>query len=315
MNLSLLLQDIHPNPGYWAMIEIGAPGGVQLSHIRASYLHVALAGTLLIRIVDGETRTLQPGQFAWFPEGLAHSVVDAEQSQPTPIAYFSRAHKRRDVPAVVRVGGQGVAARMLTGAFRVNVPPGNPFMKLAAPYHVDAAPMIQYPGFEQELSRAGANAFIDRLADTLLLSSLRKLIVGAKPDRDAGLFTARVSQMQVALGLMQARLDERWTVARLGQEVGMSRTIFATEFVKSIGQSPMRYLANARMAKAAQLLTCSDARLIEVAASVGYESETTFSRVFRSHHGVPPAAYRRKHRIGNQPPRRDAEWSPYFNAV
>ena len=108
MNLSLLLQDIHPNPGYWAMIEIGAPGGVQLSHIRASYLHVAVAGTLLIKIAGGETRTLEPGQFAWFPEGLAHSVVDAEQSQPTPIAYFSRAHKRRDVPAVIRVGGQGV---------------------------------------------------------------------------------------------------------------------------------------------------------------------------------------------------------------
>jgi AraC-like DNA-binding protein len=103
-----------------------------------------------------------------------------------------------------------------------------------------------------------------------------------------------------ALNLMCSELDKRWTVESLARKVGLSRAAFAKRFVLSTGTSPLRYLAELRLERAAELLRSSHASLGELATLVGYASEFALSRAFKRRYGVAPGAFRR--RAGAQPP-------------
>lgn len=118
-------------------------------------------------------------------------------------------------------------------------------------------------------------------AGTLLLGA-----VSAQPEPDL-----RVAQ---ALGLMCSQLEKRWTVESLARKVGLSRAAFAKRFVRSTGLSPLRYLCQLRLERAAELLRSSDASLGELSDVVGYASEFAFSRAFKRRYGVAPGVFRRR---------------------
>jgi AraC-like DNA-binding protein len=98
-----------------------------------------------------------------------------------------------------------------------------------------------------------------------------------------------------AIRLMEASLAKRLTVADLAKAAGMSRAAFARRFLAELGVTPLRFLADLRMARAARLLAESDAGLAAIAAEIGYESEFAFSRAFKRYAGEAPGVYRRRH--------------------
>lgn len=83
----------------------------------------------------------------------------------------------------------------------------------------------------------------------------------------------------------------------------MSRAAFARNFTDSVGEPPHSYLTRWRMGIAAQLLEETPLRLGEVGAHVGYRSEFSFSRAFKSARGVSPTQYRRT-ALDRKPPHR-----------
>jgi AraC-like DNA-binding protein len=87
-----------------------------------------------------------------------------------------------------------------------------------------------------------------------------------------------------------------FTVAGLAHAVGMSRSAFASQFTRLVGEPPLHYVARWRMLKAAQLLKDNRLALAEIAASVGYESEAAFSKAFKRWSGQAPGCYRRERR-------------------
>ena len=76
----------------------------------------------------------------------------------------------------------------------------------------------------------------------------------------------------------------------------MSRSAFALRFKEKVGQSPLDYLTRWRMFRAGQLLRSSDKALVEIATSVGYDSEASFNKAFKRTTGSAPGAYRRSMR-------------------
>lgn len=104
----------------------------------------------------------------------------------------------------------------------------------------------------------------------------------------------RDPRIERALELLNADISRRWTVELLARAVGLSRPVFARQFSRVLGLSPMRYLTRRRLQIAAALLLGSDAALAEVAARVGYRSEFAFSRAFRKQFQVPPGVYRHR---------------------
>ena len=72
----------------------------------------------------------------------------------------------------------------------------------------------------------------------------------------------------------------------------MSRSAFAARFRELLGQPVMAYLTEVRMQLAVDLLHRSDRTVAEVATAVGYESDASFSRVFKRHLGTSPRRLR-----------------------
>lgn len=137
------------------------------------------------------------------------------------------------------------------------------------------------------------------LSQPLLASLFRSLLVyvgrmatpvplpkWGRPLRDA--------RVERALELLNADISKRWTVELLARAVGLSRPVFARQFLLVLGLSPMRYLTQKRMQVAASILLGSDAALAEVATRVGYCSEFAFNRAFKRHYQVPPGVYRQQ---------------------
>lgn len=104
----------------------------------------------------------------------------------------------------------------------------------------------------------------------------------------------RDPRIEHAVELLNRDIEKRWTVELLAKAVGLSRAVFARQFLTVLGLSPMRYLTQRRMQVAAALLFASDAGLAEVASRVGYNSEFAFNRAFKRHYRVPPGEYRRQ---------------------
>ena len=78
----------------------------------------------------------------------------------------------------------------------------------------------------------------------------------------------------------------------------MSRSAFASRFMRLVGEPPLSYVTRWRMQKAAGMLREGKQTLAEVAAQVGYDSEAAFSKAFKRAVGSAPGAYRRGLRNG-----------------
>jgi AraC-like DNA-binding protein len=100
--------------------------------------------------------------------------------------------------------------------------------------------------------------------------------------------------MGTALSAIHGRVNTPWTVESLAEAAGMSRSAFAARFKELLGQTPLEYVTEWRMQKAMQLLGQRDKKLIDVARSVGYESDAAFSKAFKRVVGANPGEYLRR---------------------
>jgi len=83
----------------------------------------------------------------------------------------------------------------------------------------------------------------------------------------------------------------------------MSRAAFSQHFKRTYGRSPMDYLKQLRLHRAAELLSGSDLPIKVVTGRVGFESCSYFTRAFRAFSGLHPTEYRARARAGADPDR------------
>ncbi|MFG0248044.1 MAG: helix-turn-helix domain-containing protein [Phycisphaeraceae bacterium JB051] len=88
-------------------------------------------------------------------------------------------------------------------------------------------------------------------------------------------------------------LTENITLEMLAQAHHLSVTHFSRLFRKHFGSSPMHYMIQQRMTRAATLLTQTLCPIRLVAQAVGYEDAYYFSRLFKRVIGMSPRDYRR----------------------
>jgi AraC family transcriptional regulator of arabinose operon len=92
--------------------------------------------------------------------------------------------------------------------------------------------------------------------------------------------------------------SRRWTVTELASRVALSRSQFTRRFLAHTGLSPARYLINARLDRARQLLTETNMSVTQVAVTLGYTDVAYFSRQYRRHTGRTPGHARRHDDVG-----------------
>ncbi|WP_151718821.1 helix-turn-helix domain-containing protein [Gemmobacter serpentinus] len=135
------------------------------------------------------------------------------------------------------------------------------------------------------------------MLEGLLLATLAE-IFEAMPEED--LPGARQSlaphQVQAVARLVDTRLDHPPSVAEMAEAAGLSESWFAHAFKQSTGQSPLKWQISRRIKAAATLMQRdADASLAEIAAATGFTDQSHLTRAFRALHGMPPAAWRKRH--------------------
>jgi AraC family transcriptional regulator len=103
-----------------------------------------------------------------------------------------------------------------------------------------------------------------------------------------------VQRLQRVLRFIQERLDEDLTPERCASVAHFSRYHFHRIFRGLVGESLGEHIRRLRLERAAGELRRSDRTVIDIALTAGYDAHEPFTRAFRAHFGMPPAAFRKR---------------------
>jgi AraC-like DNA-binding protein len=150
----------------------------------------------------------------------------------------------------------------------------------------------------QELLEPQPGSFLvaQQLAYMILVQALRLHLAEGLRGGVGWLFALADKQMSTAITSMHGDPAHRWTIQKLAERAGMSRSIFALKFKQTVGESPMEYLTHWRMLLAVDKLVNSSDPISAIALSLGYESESAFSTAFKRVMGCSPRQYSRRGR-------------------
>ncbi|WP_027853181.1 AraC family transcriptional regulator [Marinobacterium litorale] len=138
----------------------------------------------------------------------------------------------------------------------------------------------------------GQAAVLDRLLDLLVTAVLKAWFAQQEANRPEWWRYQGDRIVERALRVMHDKPAHPWTLAALASEAGASRASLARRFHELVGEAPMTFLKNWRMALAADLLCQPNETVSTVAEKVGYSTPFAFSAAFKRVRGVSPQEHR-----------------------
>src|SRR5262245_41933433 len=103
-------------------------------------------------------------------------------------------------------------------------------------------------------------------------------------------------RVRTAIDNMLHDLDRPLAVSELARRVNLSRSRLTHLFHTELGCSPARYLRQARLDRARQLVEETSLSIKEIMARVGFNDPSHFSRDFSKRHGASPRRIRARAR-------------------
>lgn len=103
----------------------------------------------------------------------------------------------------------------------------------------------------------------------------------------------RIKQM---LQYIQEHFAEELDTRQIARSAMISQSECLRCFHSTIGTTPIQYLKQYRVERAAELL-CTGLKISEVGARCGFQEMSYFARAFRERKGCTPSEYRKKHRL------------------
>ena len=244
---------------------------------------------------------LTEGDLVILPHGHAHTMTDHPKS---PVTMLEDLKPKQPVAknGIFYSMGQGAVTTLVCGGLELEDYSTNPLYSILPAFiHMRSKDEYSIPWLqaivelvrvEASVNRVEAETVITRLSELLFIQAVRAYI-RAIGDRNVGWLGAlKDPQIGQALALIQHQAGEAWTVGSLACRVSLSRSAFSAKFRQLVGEPPMQYITRVRLTKAAASLRTHPATLVEVATSVGYESEVAFSKAFKRYFGIAPGAYR-----------------------
>jgi AraC-like DNA-binding protein len=315
--LTDVLETVRVVAACYGRLEATAPWGIRVREGEDAKFHVVLEGHARL-VVDGvgEPIELSAGDIVALPHGHAHSLLDdpsiasAQDVDPSvtpqPLEELLVCRPRGD-NSVLRVGGGGQASTIVSGRFRFEDRKNNPLLSVLPPVITLRGemgksvrwlePTLKFIACEAQSGRPGSQTVIARLADVLFIQIVRGHLASLPVNGSGWLGALADAQIGAVLGHIHQNPEQDWTVQSLASKVAMSRSAFASRFMRLVGEPPLSYVTRWRMQKAANMLRDGKQTLAAVAAQVGYDSEAAFSKAFKRAVGSAPGAYRRSLRV------------------
>jgi len=135
--------------------------------------------------------------------------------------------------------------------------------------------------------RSGERMYGESLALALAVHLLREY-AGQPVEPPIGPGELSREKLMRAVDYIEDRLHEELTVAGIGRAVHMSPFHFTRLFKKATGQSPYRYVIEARAKRAKALLQSRKFSISEVAHQVGFADQSHLTHHVKRFYGVTP---------------------------
>lgn len=279
---------------------------------RAPLSLVAMAeGEAWVTPDGGEPVRLRPGDVAIMRGPDPYTFADDPATPPQVVIHPGQrctapdgAELTEAMTLGVRTWGDGLdgPAVLLIGTYQLDSEISRRLLRALPPLAtVDGDawnhPLVGLLAEEIVKDEPGQQAVLDRLLDLLLIAALREWF--ARPEARAPAWYRAYGDPVAgrALRLLHADPAHPWTVAELAARAAVSRATLARRFTELVGEPPMAYLTNWRLALAADLLLEPDHTIGSVAAKVGYGSAFALSTAFKRRYGLSPRQHRlRAHR-------------------
>jgi AraC family transcriptional regulator len=132
-------------------------------------------------------------------------------------------------------------------------------------------------------------------ADCVSAAIVMRLLTSA--DRAAAAVRPKVSELarwrlRRAIDFVETNLSKSICTSDISAAAGLTRMHFAAQFKAATGLRPHEYLLRRRVERAQDMLVKSDMPVVDVALSVGFQSQSHFTVVFNRFVGRPPHAWR-----------------------
>ena len=265
--------------------------------------HFVTAGSCWLEVEGVEGCRLEAGDFVVVPRGARHRL-SSDQIPPAPGPINISCEKVSDYFSVFRNNGKGGLTTVICGDVLFETPAADHLIELLPPIMRVRAAQYQMAewlhcssrliAFEARESHPGGKHMIKRLADLMVIQSIRTWIEQNPVELKGWLGGFRDPSISKAIGLIHKEPAKDWTIGSLAREVAMSRSAFAERFSELVGEPVMQYLTRWRMHLASIYLATDGIGVEEVALRLGYQSGAAFSRAFKRLQGVSPGEARRE---------------------
>jgi DNA-binding response OmpR family regulator len=96
-----------------------------------------------------------------------------------------------------------------------------------------------------------------------------------------------------AIEAIEKNMDNSdFTVKELSSQVGMSSTVFYDKIKSLTGLSPLEFIRDIRLKRAAQLLASGEYRVKETSFMIGFSDVKYFGKCFKAKYGLSPQEYK-----------------------
>lgn len=102
------------------------------------------------------------------------------------------------------------------------------------------------------------------------------------------------NKIRMAMQYIEQHYHEDITVNDIAYSFAMNPNYFSTAFKKEAGKTVINYITDIRIKNACKLLTETQASVVDISRSVGYQDTQYFFRVFRKNTGKTPLEYRKR---------------------
>lgn len=159
-------------------------------------------------------------------------------------------------------------------------------------YELGADSHISKP-FDPGLLKARINQLVNKHLNIREKIKVEKIIVSSK---ELDIESADESFLKKAMEVVEAAIpDESFTLVDFAGRMNVSKTVLNGKIRSLAGRSPMELLSNARMQRAAQLLSSGAYNVSQVCFMTGYSDPRYFATCFKKAYGCTPSSYIASH--------------------
>lgn len=254
--------------------------------------HLIARGNCWLHLVEQKTDiALTGGDLVVFPRDVAHTISDSQQP-PDKVDSPPRPAGADEIPST----------SLICGYFDFESPQINPLLdampdlvhiKNEDPARTSAMnSLLNFITSETEAAEPGSEAMVDKLSEILFIHVVRAYMAQSKVD--SGVLAALTDKaLSKVVAAIHKEPGAKWSVDRLAEQAGMSRSAFAKYFQRITEMTPMQYVTRWRMQVAYESLRNSKTPVAVIAEHSGYQTEASFRKAFKETTGESPGAVRK----------------------